>query len=139
MRCLFTMFVEDVRLIRKDSFKELLARCVADPKRFPYEMDDLWKHMDRGDYSPAIGGRLLRFNGKLFKSAHPLPLTKSEIILLQEAAQADWRDLEPAIFGTLFEQALDPAERRRLGAHYTPRAYVERLVNATVMEPLTDD
>jgi len=139
MRCLFTMFVEDVQLIPKDSFKELLARCAHDPKRFPYEMDDLWKRMDRGEYSPAVGVRLLRFNGKLFKSAQALPLTKAEIILLEEAARADWRDLEPAIFGTLFEQALNPSERKRLGAHYTPRAYVERLVNATVMEPLNED
>lgn len=139
MRCLFTMFVEDVQLIRKDSFKELLSRCAEDPKRFPYEMDDLWKHMDRGDYSPAIGQRVLRFNGKLFKGAQALPLTKIEIMLLKQAASADWRDLEPAIFGTLFEQALTPAERKRLGAHYTPRAYVERLVNATIMEPLIED
>ena len=31
---------------------------------------------------------------------------------------------------------MNPAERRKLGAHYTPRVYVERLVLATVMEPL---
>src|SRR3546814_8332424 len=39
----------------------------------------------------------------------------------------------------MLERALDPQERHRLGAHYTPRAYVERLVVATVIEPLTDD
>ncbi|MCI0735828.1 MAG: class I SAM-dependent DNA methyltransferase, partial [Beijerinckiaceae bacterium] len=58
---------------------------------------------------------------------------------LFEAAKADWRKVEPAIFGTLLEQALNPAERRKLGAHYTPRAYVERLVTATVLEPLKAD
>lgn len=139
MRCLFTMFVEDTGLIRKNSFKELLGECAANPKRFPHEMRDLWHRMDIGEYSPAIGEKLLRFNGKLFKNADALPLARDEISLLQQAASADWRDLEPAIFGTLFEQALNPAERKRLGAHYTPRAYVERLVNATIMEPLTDD
>jgi len=139
MRCLFTLFVEDVGLIKKDSFTELLARCTEDPDRFPFEMEDLWRRMDRGEYSPAIGEKLLRFNGKLFKDASALKLAAAEIELLKQAAIADWCDLEPAIFGTLFEQALDPAERKRLGAHYTPRAYVERLVNATIMEPLTDD
>jgi hypothetical protein len=44
--------------------------------------------------------------------------------------------VEPAIFGTLLERALDPNERHALGAHYTPRAYVERLVLPTVIEPL---
>lgn len=35
-----------------------------------------------------------------------------------EAAKADWKQVEPAIFGTLLEQALNPAERRKLGAHF---------------------
>lgn len=139
MRCLFTMFVEDVGLLRKKGFTDLLTKCLDDPTRFTFEIDDLWRHMDRGDYSPGIGERLLRFNGKLFKNATALPLTTQEIRLLRNASDADWRDLEPAIFGTLFEQALDPAERRRLGAHYTPRAYVERVVDATIIEPLTED
>ena len=55
---------------------------------------------------------------------------------MRQAASHDWRNVDPSIFGTLLEQALDPAERKRLGAHYTPRAYVERLVSATVIEPL---
>jgi hypothetical protein len=42
------------------------------------------------------------------------------------AARCDWALVEPAIFGALLEQALDPQERAKLGAHYTPRAYVER-------------
>ncbi len=139
MRCLFTMFVEDAELLAKDGFSNLLAECVENPRRFPPEIDDLWHHMDRGGYSPGVRAELLRFNGKLFKNAHALPLTSDEIGLLKAAADADWRDLEPAIFGTLFEQALDPGERRRLGAHYTPRAYVERVVDATIMEPLRQD
>ncbi|MBS7544360.1 class I SAM-dependent DNA methyltransferase [Ancylobacter oerskovii] len=139
MRCLFTMFVEDVGLMRKKGFTELLTRCLDDSMRFTFEIEDLWRHMDRGDYSPGIGERLLRFNGKLFKNAAALPLTKDEIRLLRDASDADWRDLEPAIFGTLFEQALDPIERKRLGAHYTPRAYVERVVDATIVTPLTED
>ncbi len=47
--------------------------------------------------------------------------------------------MEPAIFGTLLERALDPRERSKLGAHYTPRAYVERLVVPTIIEPLRAD
>ena len=47
--------------------------------------------------------------------------------------------MEPAIFGTLLERALDPEERHSLGAHYTPRAYVERLVLPTIIEPLREE
>ena len=58
---------------------------------------------------------------------------------MTRAAQANWREVEPAIFGTLLKRALSPTERHALGAHYTPRAYVERLVLPTVVEPLRAD
>ncbi len=92
--------------------------------------------MDTGGFAFAIEREVRKFNGYLFKNRTVLPLPKEEIGELYEAAKADWRQVEPAIFGALLEQALDPAERRKLGAHYTPRAYVERLVVATVLEPL---
>jgi hypothetical protein len=80
-----------------------------------------------------------RFNGEFFEDRTVLPLRREKIGELRQAASDTTRDVDPSIFGTLLEQALDPIERRRLGAHYTPRAYVERLVVATVIEPLRDD
>ncbi|MGI8548369.1 MAG: DNA methyltransferase, partial [Gemmatimonadaceae bacterium] len=35
-------------------------------------------------------------------------------------------------------RSLDPEERHRLGAEYTPRAYIERLVEPTVVEPIRE-
>ena len=139
MRCIFTMFAEDVELLPKDSFKHLLERCAADPSKFVPMVEQLWKAMDTGDFAYAIERKVMRFNGKLFKGAQAIPLAKEEIGELLAAASADWREVEPAIFGTLLEQALDEKERARLGAHYTPRAYVETLVVATVIEPLRQE
>jgi hypothetical protein len=100
----------------------------------------LWREMDHGGFSVALSAPVLRFNGKLFKGAatdsYSLPLQREHIDMLIAAARANWREVEPAIFGTLLERALDPTERHALGAHYTPRAYVERLVLPTVMQPL---
>ena len=92
--------------------------------------------MDKGDYAHAIRKKVARFNGEFFKNSTVLPLQREEIGELRQAASYNWRDVDPSIFGTLVKQALDPNERKRLGAHYTPRAYVERLVVATVIEPL---
>jgi hypothetical protein len=139
MRCLFTMFAEDVELLPKDSFKDLLAKCAKDEGKFPHLVEQLWQAMDVGAFAFAIERKVLRFNGKLFKDAKALPLKREDIGELLVAAKADWRQVEPAIFGTLLEQALDIKERARLGAHYTPRAFVERLVVATVIEPLRAD
>jgi hypothetical protein len=140
MRCLFTMFAEDVKLLPENCFRELLAECREHPDRFVPLLTDLWRAMNNGaEFSPLLRAKVLRFNGNLFAEAKVLPLGKEEIGELAEAANKDWHEVEPAIFGTLLEQALDPDERKRLGAHYTPRAYVERLVVATIIEPLRED
>lgn len=136
MRCLFTMFAEDVKLLPPESFRKLLIRYVDDPPTAMRMLGILWQNMDEGGFSPAIATDVLRFNGKLFKDPQTLPLDRNQIGLLIEAARAKWEHVEPAIFGTLLERALDPTERHKLGAHYTPRAYVERLVLPTVIEPL---
>ena len=88
---------------------------------------------------PCAGHEVRRFNGEFFKDRSVIALGRKEIGELRHAAEADWSEVDPSIFGALLEQALDAKERRRLGAHYTPRAYVERLVIATVMEPLRND
>ena len=139
MRCLFTMFAEDVRLLPAESFRNLLRSHVERPDTAMRMLAQLWRDMDCGGFSPALATDVLHFNGKLFKDPTTLPLDRTQIELLIEAARADWRYVEPAIFGTLLERALDPTERHKLGAHYTPRAYVERLVLPTVIEPLREE
>ncbi|MGB3524692.1 MAG: DNA methyltransferase [Flavobacteriales bacterium] len=138
MRCLFTMFSEDVDLLPHGSFTQLLGELKEDPSNFPEMMENLWGTMNTGGLSPILRRKLPRFNGGLFAHADAIALNADQIQLLIEAATANWRDVEPAIFGTLLERALDPRERHKLGAHYTPRAYVERLVNPTVIEPLRE-
>lgn len=139
MRCVFTMFAEDVRLIPADSFKRLLRECLEAPKSFKPLVEDLWRAMDLGRYSSAVRAELKRFNGRMFAEPQVFALGRDGIAELLAAAEHDWSLVDPAIFGTLLEQALEPAERARLGAHYTPRAYVERLVVETVIVPLRDD
>jgi hypothetical protein len=139
MRCLFTMFAEDVTLLPANSFRDLLIKWADRPDVAMRMLAQLWRDMDGGGFSAAIASDVLRFNGKLFKHPNTLPLTHEQIALLIEAAKAKWEHVEPAIFGTLLERALDPTERHKLGAHYTPRAYVERLVLPTVIEPLRSE
>lgn len=135
-RCLFTMFAEDVGLLPTGGFTDLLARARAQPASLAPNLQDLWRAMDSGQYSLALQAEVAHFNGKLFKTPTALPLDADQIARLLDAARQDWKHVEPAIFGTLIERALDPAERHALGAHFTPRGYVERLVLPTVIEPL---
>ncbi|GAA6154974.1 hypothetical protein NBRC116588_04470 [Pyruvatibacter sp. HU-CL02332] len=139
MRCLFTMFAEDVKLLPEGAFTQLLADHKEDPKRFRLMLEDLWEKMNTGGFYSGFGEVLRQFNGGLFESPTSLELDGSQIHELWVAARKDWRDVEPAIFGTLLERALDKRDRHKLGAHYTPRAYVERLVIPTIIDPLTED
>ncbi len=146
MRCLFTMFAEDVgpedeaqRLIPNRGFERLLHQMIDTPEHFAPALESLWRVMDSGGYAPHLNASIKRFNGALFKDSRALALDQDDILELHNAARRRWGDVEPAIFGTLLESALDPAERSQLGAHYTPRPYVERLVIPTIMEPLRAD
>jgi hypothetical protein len=139
MRVLFTMFAEDSKLIPEGSFTQLLKNQRAHPEHLEHQLSALWAAMDKGEFSPALGVPLRKFNGYLFKERTALPLDAEELEVLIQAAEHVWTEVEPAIFGTLLERALNPKERAKLGAHYTPRNYVERLIGPTIMEPLRAD
>ena len=139
MRCLFTMFAEDVDLIPDHAFEKLLERMKDDASHFAPALEDLWEKMNSGGYAAGINATLRRFNGALFRDAKALPLDADDITELWIASGHSWENVEPAIFGTLLERALDPHDRSRLGAHYTPRVYVERLVIPTIIQPLRTD
>ncbi|MFZ4110054.1 MAG: type IIL restriction-modification enzyme MmeI, partial [Polymorphobacter sp.] len=146
MRLLFCMFAEDVDLLPKGKFQEFLASCLPsdvmgemDAPKLRRGLEDLWSRMNSsaGDrWSWALGEEVRWFNGGLFENNKVFELDWRSVRELLAASKCDWRCVEPAIFGTLLEQALTPEERAKLGAHYTPRPYVERLVEATIMEPL---
>jgi hypothetical protein len=139
MRCIFAMFAEDIDLLPKGAFLKLIESHKGKAKRFHIAANDFFGTMDKGGYSPAIQEDIKKFNGGLFHEAISVEITEDELVLLEKAARRDWHAVEPAIFGTLLEQALSERERGQLGAHYTPRAYVERLVVPTIIEPLRED
>jgi hypothetical protein len=139
-RCLFCMFAEDVGLLPADSFSRLLTELKGDTNGFVPLVSALFREMNSGvAYSTILRQKLLKFNGGLFSDPTVLKVNGTQLGLLRAASKLDWRNVEPSIFGTLLERALDPHERHKLGAHYTPRAYVERLVLPTVIEPLRED
>ena len=139
MRMIFTMFAEDMNLLPKGQFLDGLKSLRKNLDGFQALIGELWEKMAQGGYSAFLRAKVLHFNGGLFEDVEVLPVTAQQLELLIEAAESDWSKVEPSIFGTLVERALDEGERHRLGAHYTPRAYVERLVNWVVIDPLRDD
>jgi len=87
-------------------------------------------------FSSTVRATVRYFNGNLLYGAKVYELDPLVIDTLKVAANTEWNRVEPAIFGRLLEHALVPSERGKLGAHFTPKPFVERLVDATMMDVL---
>lgn len=138
-RCLFCFFAEDAGLLPDRAFSRLLESYRADLGHLPRGLSGFFRAMDEGGYVGEIREDLRQFDGQLFRDRYAPTLSADQLEALVDAASMDWQHVEPAIFGTLVERALDPARRRHMGAHFTPRAYVERVIGPAVIEPLREE
>jgi type II restriction/modification system DNA methylase subunit YeeA len=134
IQCLFCMFAEDEGLLARGLFTSLLGKAADDPARAINRLAALFAAMQTGgDYGDEA---VPWFNGGLFQAIDVPPLEKADLAALHRAAGMDWRNIDPSIFGTLFERGLNPSKRSQLGAHYTDPATILRLVEPTVVRPL---
>ena len=132
-RLVFCMFAEDVDLLPNKMFRRMLEHALSRPNEFQALASDLFRAMKAGG---RIGfEHVAWFNGGLFDDDDALPLTKEEIVLTLSAANLDWAEIDPSIFGTLFERGLDPDKRSQLGAHYTDRDKIMLIVEPVIIRP----
>ncbi len=132
-RLVFCMFAEDVGLLPDAMFTRMLEQARKRPAEFATLARALFGAM-------ATGGRVgfepvSWFDGGLFDDDAALPLEKAEIDAALAAAALDWSEIDPSILGTLFERGLDPDKRSQLGAHYTDRDKIMRIVDPVVARP----
>jgi len=134
MRTVFCFFPTNVGLLKKESFTQLITVNRAQPDAFRKYLGQLFAAMkDGGEF---LMHTVPQFNGGLFDDASVPILTTEQILLLEKLNRHNWEDIEPSIFGTLFERILDPTRRKQLGAHYTSREDIEILVDPVLMAPL---
>jgi type II restriction/modification system DNA methylase subunit YeeA len=136
-RLVFCMFAEDVQLLPGDLFSRMLEAALNRPDQFEGLACQLFGAMQSG----GIAGfdRVDWFNGGLFDDDQALPLARNEIETVLAVARMNWADIDPSIFGTLFERGLDPDKRSQLGAHYTDRDKIMMIVEPVVLRPLEAD
>jgi len=133
-RLVFCLFAEDVGLLPDQLFTRLVAKAHGDAEVFARLLKGLFDAMAHGG---EFGVETVHhFNGQLFSDAEVLTLTAAELDRIHLVTGLDWSAIDPSIFGTLFERALDPAKRSQLGAHYTSRDDIETIVDPVVMAPL---
>ena len=132
-RLVFCMFAEDVGLLADNMFTRMLEHAWSHPDDFTDMARGLFGAMSTGG---RIGFEKVEwFNGGLFDDDTALPLGKTDIEITLKASALDWSEIDPSILGTLFERGLDPDKRSQLGAHYTDRAKVMRIVEPVIIRP----
>lgn len=142
LQCVVAKFAEDLDLLPRHFFTRLLMECLNDenPGERAYDaIGNLFRQMNNP--RRALGGRyrpVEYFNGGLFAVVDPVTPTDVELSRLHEAALQDWSQVNPAIFGTIFQRSMGAEERHAFGAHYTSEADILKVVNPTIVRPWRD-
>ncbi len=133
-RLVFCMFAEDVGLLPDDMFTRMLTQAFRLSGKFEAGARKLFGAMATGG---QVGFEDVDwFNGGLFEDDAALPMDKAQIETTLKAAALDWSSIDPSILGTLFERGLDPDKRSQLGAHYTDRDKIMRIIDPVIVHPL---
>ncbi|MBX4888504.1 MULTISPECIES: DNA methyltransferase [Rhizobium] len=140
LQLLVAMFAEDVDLLPAATVIKIVNDCMENGQSAYDLFGGLFRQMD--DKKPAKGGRFVGvpyFNGGLFNVVEPVDLGKVELDLIGAeetgAATKNWSKVNPAIFGTLFQDSMGKSKRHALGAHYTHEADIQRIVGPTIVTP----
>jgi hypothetical protein len=142
LQLLVAMFAEDIDLLPSATVKAIVDDCLERGQSSYDLFGGLFRQMD--DPVPAKAGRYKNvryFNGGLFSTVEPIELNQFELELIggdtagEGAALKDWSKVNPAIFGTLFQDSMDEKERHAFAAHYTAEADIQRIVGPTIVRP----
>ncbi len=137
MQLVFCFFAEDVKLLPEGFFRKALKQLNIGNRHEHAKamLDDMFSAMARK--GGRVGNEFIAyFNGGLFDGQAALPLDDGDLGLLVAVGSMQWAEIDPSIFGTLFERFLDPAKRAQIGAHYTDAKKILQIVDPVVMRPL---
>jgi SAM-dependent methyltransferase len=132
LQCIVTMFAEDIGLLPPDHFTSLLYEG-ARHRDVEKRLRELFTLMSTRDVAPPR--TVAYFNGGLFAAPVTFPLADAELAALTKAAEANWKFVDPHIFGSVFQGIMNDAERHASGAHYTAHEDIMRVVGPTIVEP----
>ena len=133
-RLVFCFFAQDVGLLPNRVLSQLCENYHDDPAEFDAGLGDLFVQMNEGGRFGVE--RIRQFNGDLFREPATVLMTTEELENLAEAPKRNWAHIEPSIFGTLFERAVDPDKQGLVGAQYTSEEDILSVVRPVIINPL---
>lgn len=153
VRLLFCLFADDTGLFgENDRFLDLLVNHTReDGSDLHGQLLRLFSTLDTAPEKrlknlPEHMRRFTYVNGELFRGeVEDYPFNEDERALLISLAQENWAEIDPAIFGALFQHIMHhegeaatakTKKRRELGAHYTSETNILKAIKPLFMEQL---
>ncbi len=143
VRVLFCLFAEDTGLFNRDAFRLYIENHTAE------DGSDLGMHLAR--IFKVLNQSTTTRQRNLIEELTELPYVNGELFAdtlefadtnramrdaLLTCCGFDWSQISPAVFGSLFQSVMLPAERRKRGAHYTSERDILKLVNSLFLDDL---
>ncbi len=143
VRLLFCLFADDTGIFERGIFEDYirdrthedgsdLANHIAEIfQTLDTPVEKRYKHIDESiNAFPYV-------NGALFSEGVRIAAFDSEMReMLLQACRLDWGEISPAIFGSMFQAAMNPQERRNLGAHYTSEKNILKVIQPLFLDEL---
>jgi hypothetical protein len=146
VRILFILFAEDTGVFNRHQFTRYLMRFTADSGLdTEMHLHKLFQTLDKpnAERNTNLSDELNAYpyvNGHLFKERIDLPSFTSDMReQLIQCCLFNWKDISPAIFGSLFQSIMNKQARRNLGAHYTSESNILKLIEPLFLTQLQDE
>lgn len=144
-RLLFCFFAEDTGIFAKSQFINAVgSHTQTDGSDVAEFLTDLFTALDTENSAqkPAHLAGFPYVNGRLFTIApeHVVPaFTKKARDLLIESGTLIWREINPDIFGSMFQAIVTPGKRSDLGQHYTSVPNILKTIEPLFLDTLKED
>lgn len=144
-RLLFCLFAEDTGIFEESAqftsaIKSYTDEDGSDLDTFLYQLFTVLNTDDNDAKRHKLPAHLSAFpyvNGGLFASDEPIPeLGKKGRRILLECGNMDWSEINPDIFGSMFQAVIDVEQRSRLGQHYTSYSNIMKVIKPLFLDPL---
>ncbi len=143
VRILFCLFAEDTSIFERGIFQEYIdTHTKPDGSDLAMHLAQLFQVLNtpKEKRLSNLSESLNEFsyvNGHLFAEHLPVASFDAEMReTILECCSLDWSQISPAIFGSMFQAAMNPKERRNLGAHYTSEKNIQKLIKPLFLDEL---
>ncbi|MGE6389073.1 DNA methyltransferase [Psychrobacter pacificensis] len=146
-RLLFCLYAEDTGIFAPNQFHDLIDSTTnIDGSDVDGVLFDLFEVLDLHESSAnrkAMPTHLTDFpyvNGSLFEYPFAIPVfnARTRRILL-ECARLNWAEINPDIFGSMFQAVIDPEQRGNLGQHYTSVSNIMKVIQPLFLDELREE